>query len=586
MDSTDDSRSNSGRCDRPAGFATAPTGDKSVTGTTLSGRYFAAVWFAVSLVFLGASLIQVPVPGINEPHYLTKSRAFADPEWCARDFFLQSANAHFVFFALAGPLTSVMPFAAVAVIGRIFSLCLLALGWCMTARRLGLSAVSITFAAIAFCLIASTGNLSGEWVVGGFEGKVAAYGLALAGTANWMDGWLTRQHRSYLVAGLLLGAAVSLHPVVGAWFCVGIAIAELLMILFRARQQNRACGFAVCNARRFLVNGIVLTTASIFTALPGLIPAARMILSTDLPPDRIDRANFIQVFWRLDHHLDPSTFPASAWLHTGVLLAVGAFSLGIAWILGRRRSQANNDAEQRSSLSIFWQPMLVLLWVAAGITGVGCAVGWHSEPAIELPDWQWRADVLKFYPFRFFDALLPIMVALASGLLLDVFSARKGNETFVRVAVSFLLLAVFFGRALSIRPVAPAGYSPATFAAWRDACQWIRQNTESDALIFGPREGFGLKWFAHRSEFVCFKDCPQDAAGILEWNNRLWRIHHWSATSYEDELFGRDDTKKLHQQTGITHILTRRLGPFEQAPVFENEYWRVYEIAEPAAGEF
>ena len=568
----------------PASSSTVPARDKSVTGTKLSRRYVAVVWCAVTFVFLGASLIQVPVPGINEPHYLTKSRAFVDPEWCSRDFFLQSANAHFVFFALAGPLTRIMPFAAVAVIGRIISLCLLAAGWCMTARRLGLSAVSSTLAAITFCLIASTGNLSGEWVVGGFEGKVAAYGFALAGTAKWMDGWRTRQHTSYLVAGLLLGAAVSLHPVVGAWFCVGIAIAESLMIPFRSRQQHHVHGFSACSVRRFLVNGIVLTTASILTALPGLLPAARMILSTDLPPDRIDRANFIQVFWRLAHHLDPSTFPASAWLHTAVLLVIGALSLGIVGTIGRRPSQANNPAERPTSLSVFWQPMLVLLAVAAGITGAGCAVGWHSKPAIELPDWQWRADVLKFYPFRFFDALLPMTAALAVGLLMDAFTARKGNGTYVRLAVSIVMLAVFCGRAISVRPVAPAGYTPATFAAWQRACLWLKQNTESDALIFGPREGFGLKWFAHRSEFVCFKDCPQDAAGILEWNNRLWTIHHWSAASYKDEMFGRDDTEKLHQQTGITHILTRRLGPFEQAPVFENKYWRVYAIAESEAG--
>ena len=55
----------------------------------------------VSLLFatlIGYSALRVPVPGINEPHYLTKSRHDWQPEWCAGDFFLESPNAHDVFY--------------------------------------------------------------------------------------------------------------------------------------------------------------------------------------------------------------------------------------------------------------------------------------------------------------------------------------------------------------------------------------------------------------------------------------------------------------------------------------------------------
>ena len=73
-------------------------------------------WLAVSAFFAIWSLLHVAVPGVNEPHYLGKARAFSDPDWCAGDFFLHSANAHAVFFNIVGPLTQILPLAAVAVL--------------------------------------------------------------------------------------------------------------------------------------------------------------------------------------------------------------------------------------------------------------------------------------------------------------------------------------------------------------------------------------------------------------------------------------------------------------------------------------
>ena len=35
-----------------------------------------------------------PVPEVNEPHYLAKAKHYWNPDWCSRDFFLQSADAH------------------------------------------------------------------------------------------------------------------------------------------------------------------------------------------------------------------------------------------------------------------------------------------------------------------------------------------------------------------------------------------------------------------------------------------------------------------------------------------------------------
>ena len=47
-----------------------------------------------------------PVPDVNETAYLTKARHFTDPAWCQGDFFLETPDAHGVFYLLMGPIAA------------------------------------------------------------------------------------------------------------------------------------------------------------------------------------------------------------------------------------------------------------------------------------------------------------------------------------------------------------------------------------------------------------------------------------------------------------------------------------------------
>ena len=131
---------------------------------------------------------------------------------------------------------------------------------------------------------------------------------------------------------------------------------------------------------------------------------------------------------------------------------------------------------------------------------------------------------------------------------------------------------------LNVRPSAPSAYSTKSFAEWKVACQWLSENTAEDCLIWGPRESFGLKWFANRAEYICFKDCHQDAAGIVEWNRRLWKIFYWSEAAYSDQMFDDSDLRALRKLTNVDYVMTRQLGPFESEPVYQNSIWRIYEV--------
>ena len=541
------------------------SGSESVNGK--AGGSVSTV-IAVGAVFIAWSLMNVPVPGVNEPHYLTKARHFADPNWCAEDFFLQSANAHAVFFALVGPVTSLVSFEFTAVLGRILSLLLFACGWAQLGRRIGLDGFVILLSSCLFCLLSAAGNFSGEWIVGGFESKVPAYGFALLAIASWIDAFRFSHKRSYVAAGIMAGFSVSLHPVVGLWFCLAIAMCEVVCVR-KQRLVAQTSGVRL-SAAGFVANSAAFILPAMLFALPGLIPALRLVLASTVDKASQDTANFIQVFWRLAHHLDPARFPLDSWLYTAALLVVIVVAL---FVLDRVNENGGESVDERGG-RLCWFPLMAMLVAAAVIAAVGIGIGWHSGRAQDIADWQWRAALLRFYPFRMFDALLPVTASLVMAAVVAAVIVRPAIRTAVVAVFVIGLCVVGWGT----RAEAPSAYSRHDYAEWKEACGWLNENTAEDSLVFGPRESFGLKWYANRAEYICFKDCPQDAAGILEWNSRLWKIFHWSQLSYRNERFDNTDLQALQRLTNVGYVLTRQLGPFEAEPVYQNSVWRIYKV--------
>ena len=63
-----------------------------------------------------------------------------------------------------------------------------------------------------------TRNLSGEWLIGGVEAKGFAYLALLLAIVAVCE-------RAFRRAGIAIGLAISLHPVVGLWGALGLAAA-------------------------------------------------------------------------------------------------------------------------------------------------------------------------------------------------------------------------------------------------------------------------------------------------------------------------------------------------------------------------
>jgi hypothetical protein len=520
----------------------------------------------VWLLFSGVSLLGTPVPGVNEPHYVCKARSLIDPDWCERDFFLRSANVHWCFLFLTGWWSQWISFSGTVITGRLLSALVLSLGWRSLCGAVGLNGWRSLLAASIFAVVTQLGSFSGEWILGGYESKVPAWGLGWAALGYWIGGSTTGQLRRVMLAGLCCGLSVTLHPVVGGWFGVGVAGASVLRVFCGGRIRSEVISLGVFGA------------ASIFAALPGLLPALRFLLSGQESTAVRDRAIFVQVYWRLRHHLDPTAITAEQWWFAGLLLSLVLLS-GL-WLQGGRRLGLLFGCGDRDKSLANLQRVLM---VALALASAGILVGWHADPVEQMQGWQWRGNLLRFYPFRFFDGMLPtvtaIMVVLCGARLSESLQAVGLRALWPKWAMCLLVLfAGAWGLAMWKRPAAPAGYTRAGWRDWQAACVWLQTHTEKASLVLTPRESFAFKWLSERAEYVCYKDCPQDPAGIVKWDSRLWKVHAWSAESLQDGRYDAGDLERLRLQTGCDYILIRGQEPFESVPAWSGEYWKIYRV--------
>ncbi len=310
------------------------------------------------------------MPEPNEPYYLAKARHYWDPGWIADDYFLESADSHWVFYGTLGWLARWMPLVAVAWTGRWLTWALLSVAWqrlsYAIAPRFGLAALS---AAAMVCLNEGC-HMAGEWVVGGFEAKGIAYALVIAALGEvvrnrWNSAWL------------LLGAASAFHVLVGGWSTVAALLCWISSGEGRVSLRSMLPG---------LIGGFGL-------ALFGLVPA--LALTRGATSAVTMEANHIYVFHRLSHHLYFFEFPGPFIARHTLLLAVW---IALCLVVGA------DDGRWR---------LRRIVAAAVLLAVVGMALSWWAtfQPARAV---GW----LRFYWFRLSDVMLPVGVALEAAAVL------------------------------------------------------------------------------------------------------------------------------------------------------------------------
>ncbi|GIX03620.1 MAG: hypothetical protein KatS3mg113_0626 [Planctomycetaceae bacterium] len=537
-------------------------------------QYGCSLWCLIAL----QGWLSAPVPGLNEPHYLGKARHLWDPTWCAGDFFLESADAHVLFFFLLGWIGQRWGMWTLAIVGRLAGYAVLAWGWYLWTTALGLRSWSLALFSVGYLLLEQLGTWSGEWLVGGIEAKVFSYGCLFAAWGLWG----LREHpeacqdddsrqefvtyhgqRAISLEFLLHALAIGFHPLVGGWGTLFRVAAGSWLAIHQAGHHPRG---TITRLRAVTASaGRVLTQMNAGTwgmcallLAVGFGPVLTLLLSPVSPQERYV-ATYIQVYYRLAHHLDPMQFPlrAHGW---GLVMLV---FWGITLRLYPRR---------------LWTPadhQLFLLAVGSLLLAlVGLGLGWGPRPPTHMWGYAWRMHGLKFYPFRLADILIPwcAMVFLIKGI-----TARFPQSQVVpRLAVlSGMVVGLVI---LDMTAVSQPSYRRSHSLAWQRVCRWIREHVPRESLIITPHGLWSFKWFAERPEYVNFKDCPQDVRGIIEWNRRQLVLTRWYRECYRDAQYDRYELKTLREQTAADWLVVDETGPVELPPAYEDGTLKVYDL--------
>jgi hypothetical protein len=404
---------------------------------------------------------------------------------------------------------AVFDFSTAAWIGRAVGWALLAWGWESLLNALGLYRARKCAATICLLALMEIANLSGEWLAGGIEAKVPAYALVFfalsrAVQARWAWVWP------------LLGLATGFHPLVGGWSLLAAAFARMASLRRNPFEYPESSSIAV---------GILFAVAL------GVFPTYRLEWDSE-PLERASAAT-IYVRERINHHLYFWDFPRSNIVGFGLLVA--------GWIWLDRIATAPPG-------------LRVVKWFATGslaLVGLGILL---SNLSNQEASQRFANALLRLYWFRLADVAIPVAVALliaATGRAAPATrrtsrqSAAAPSGPIANPGGMFLAATVIAAFAIcgwtvvdrwrDGRPGADRQSLPAyadqprrtweTQQNWVRVCRWIAENTPERARFVTPRNQQTFKWYAQRTEYVNWKDIPQDARSICEWSRRMSEVY-------------------------------------------------------------
>jgi hypothetical protein len=305
-------------------------------------------------------------------------------------------------------------------------------------------------------------------------------------------------------------------------------------------------------------------------AAVGVVPT--LMLTWRDSEELVAEASRIYVFDRLPHHLAPLSLPWEELArrlggHTVLLASLGLLMLG----------------HQRPAL----KSIVRFAWGAALLAAVGFVVeiALWNQPLV-------AARLLRYYWFRLTDFGAPLALALClTALIVGGLAQRRSWAGWLLTAA-----VVFAGwqvahatRQRMLIPIPPADEKLHDFPAWVDACEWVAENTPTDAVFLTPRLNHSFKWRAGRPEVANRKDVPQDARSIIEWYHRIKDIYYIETAGGEEPLdsigiLGNDKVRELAQKYRADYVLMDR-GQLLSLPIaFWNEEYVVYRIEDQNPG--
>lgn len=512
------------------------------------------LFFLELLAVLGTLCFSLPnkVMEINEVDVLPIAKQFVNPNWMSTDWYLnQPPGYRLLFQSIFGRLIDSLGFLYGAMVGRLFCYTLVALGIVLISRRLQINRLLLVFSVFLF-LYPSDYRTFVERIVAkvpvtGFDLRFFAF--AIIATATGLAVYLWMRSRSVLalvypmlliVCGLFLLAAnpgqgmvakeaivLDLEAKTVAYGFVVLALAALLW----QRYRMMAIALGIATSFHVLVGGyaffsafltiiwvlkserlhlrdlarklLLITGLYIVCSAFAIQPVIDQIFASE-PSGEISYS-YIYVFLRLPHHLNPTNWKAEWWvtLVSYFLILIISFSITVLY---RVKNNVSN------------KPPETILLVFTFMSLVPFMAGLLVAP------FDSTGGLLKYYPFRLGDVILPFSACLLFAAALSRSFQGKWKQLFLYFLCT--VLTVWCVGKLRLGGLNEAWVSLQSFPVAEnqrsDLYQWVRAHTSPEAqIITSPGDLDEFSWVTERSTIAKLKFLPQTQQGIIEWNQRL-----------------------------------------------------------------
>ncbi|MBV9252325.1 MAG: hypothetical protein JO227_24145 [Acetobacteraceae bacterium] len=460
-------------------------------------------------------LLLIPPHGIlseNEEDYFALAHRFVSGSAWPEKTAVFDASPHRMLSDLTlGAVVSAIGYAPAQVVTRLLAVAGYALTLSALFRVVGLSTLDAAIAVMGTELIGQD-IIGGEWLFSGYEAKVAAYVLVLAGLR------LMLARRQSAAAALLFAVATWFHFLVGGfWFLAAMAL-RLLDSPRELRQVARMTALYALLVAPLL--GVIAWARLADTSATGL---------TDMPPPDV-----IYAIIREPHHQSPFlswAYFRAQWLPGYVMaLPMLLVCVWVAWRHACRRLR------------------VMALWVAGLLTYLVVILG----PKLLDRD---TGMLGKLYLFRPSALTLLLWLLLALAVLVAMLGSRAWFLRAALVAVAAPAFLWIRGGQL-VREIADND------ALMRDKQPFVAAVTRvvapGDVVLIDPE--VEMQWLdferrTSRPTFVAWKFAPTNDAELIKWYRRI---------EFRREVFEQGCAPDMHAE-GIAYLLTTPV----QAPILE-----------------
>ena len=516
-------------------------------------RYYDAAWFiAIALcLFLFISRWFLPEFIDNENIYSIHPLKLINPDYLKNDPFMGNIS----FFTLAYSIIS-MPFflsldslqatMLMRILIWVFQI------WALSRLAKTLGAKWWTFIIFVVLAINIPSRLAGEWLFGSAASKPIAYGFIFLS----LDALLKE---NYKVAGTFSGIAITFHVLSGGWSSLAIFLTII----------------AISNSRSVLKKTFNYGACAFLMSLPGLLPAlfklfglvgkkGHMVTTTTMLQS-LD-INKIYVLFANPFHLDPWYFMK------------GAESIKAAIIFVLTIVLIRYFVKKTDGRIIITYLIILLSFFVLGITG----------RIFEI------YSILKYYPFRVADAMIPLFMWLGIALMLQKLTEKRNHPKLICfLAIPFLIVACNYSidaaeptkkyRSLKsiIRQLEPIKTAYLTKqmlecnykkhikrekTEFEEMSEWISKNTPQESLFITPPLEYGFALMAKRPQLVTYKCVPVNEK-IIVWKERMEAINggkfiqngkSWMYVQLKENYpkLTKNEILKLKEKYGATYLLT------------------------------